>query len=144
MAAPDGGAVGVPGSGVVFRSEGQSTETARQPPRKKDPQKDANEMADRYLIASKTARWQSGCRCSTCGSTGGLRCGVRKRRSSLVLGGLKYALPGWEEAESRCAADTAAEASWRSHASGAGNGGGLDDGGWGAGHGGDVGHVDRQ
>jgi hypothetical protein len=36
------------------------------------------------------------------------------------------------------------EASWRSHASGAGNGGGLDDGGWGAGYGGDVGRVDRQ
>jgi hypothetical protein len=35
---------------------------------------------------------------------------------------------GWEGAESRCAADTAAEASCRSHASGAGNGGGLDGG----------------
>jgi hypothetical protein len=31
-----------------------------------------------------TARRQSGCRCSTCGSAGGLRCGGRKRRSSLV------------------------------------------------------------
>jgi hypothetical protein len=30
------------------------------------------------------ARRQSGCRCSTCGSAGGLRCGGRKRRSSLV------------------------------------------------------------
>jgi hypothetical protein len=35
-------------------------------------------------------------------------------------------------------------ASWRSHASGAGNSWGLDDGGWGAGYGGDVGRVDRQ
>jgi hypothetical protein len=48
-------------------------------------------------------------------------------------------MPGWEEAESRRTADTAAEASWRSHASGAGSGGGLDGGGWGAGYGGGVG-----
>jgi hypothetical protein len=34
-------------------------------------------------------------------------------------------IPGWEEAESRRAADTATEASWRSHASGSGDGGGL-------------------
>jgi hypothetical protein len=34
---------------------------------------------------------------------------------------LKYALPGWEEAESRRAADTATEASWRSHVSGSGD-----------------------
>jgi hypothetical protein len=65
---------------------------------------------------------------------------------------MKCALPGREEAESRRAADTAAEASWRrSHASGAGSGGGLGGGGrwrwtggWGAGYGGDVGRVDRQ
>jgi hypothetical protein len=48
--------------------------------------------------------------------------------------GLKYALPGWEEAESRRAADTAAEASCRSHASGSGDGGGLDEDSWGAGY----------
>jgi hypothetical protein len=41
-------------------------------------------------------------------------------------------------------AATAAEASCRPHASGTGRGGGLDDGGWGAGYGGDVGRVDRQ
>jgi hypothetical protein len=48
---------------------------------------------------------------------------------------------GGEEAESRRAADTAAEASsWRSHASGSCDGGGLGgDSGWGAGCGGDVG-----
>jgi hypothetical protein len=35
--------------------------------------------------------------------------------------------------------------SWRSHASGSGDGGGLGgDSSWGAGCGGDVGHVDRQ
>ena len=51
----------------------------------------------------------------------------------------------WEEAESRRAADTATEASWRSHASGSGDGGGLGgDSSWGAGYGGDVGRVDRQ
>jgi hypothetical protein len=41
-------------------------------------------MRWRIGISSKTARRQSGCRCSTCGSAGGLRCGGRKRRSSLV------------------------------------------------------------
>jgi hypothetical protein len=101
-------------------------------------------MRWRIGIPSKTARRQSGCRCSTCGSAGGLlRCGGRKRRSSLVLGRLKYALPGWEEAESRRAADTATEASWRSHASGSGGGLGGDSS-WGDGYGGDVGRVDRQ
>jgi hypothetical protein len=51
----------------------------------------------------------------------------------------------WEEAESRRAADTATEASWRPHASGSGDGGGLGgDSSWGAGYGGDVGRVDRQ
>jgi hypothetical protein len=95
-----------------------------------------------YLIENREAA--VGCRCFTCGSAGGLRCGGRKRRSSLV-GGLKCAVPGWEEAESRRAADTAAEASWRSHASGAGSGGGLGgDISWGAGYGGDVGRVDRR
>jgi hypothetical protein len=65
----------------------------------------------RIDISSKTARRQLGCRCSTCGSAGGLRFGGRKRRSSLVLGRLKYALPGWEVPESRRAADTSTEAS---------------------------------
>jgi hypothetical protein len=41
--------------------------------------------------------------------------------------------------------DTATEASWRSHASGSGDGGGLGgDSSWGTGYGGDVGRVDRQ
>jgi hypothetical protein len=48
----------------------------------------------------------------------------------------------WEEAESRRAADTAAEASCRSHASGSGARG-FDAGSWGAGYGGDVGRADR-
>jgi hypothetical protein len=43
-------------------------------------------MRWRIGISSKTARRQSGCRCSICGSAGGLRCGGHKRRSSLVLG----------------------------------------------------------
>jgi hypothetical protein len=59
-----------------------------------------------------------------------------------LLGRLKHTLPGWEEAESRRAADTAAEASCRPHASGPGaRGPGADS--WGAGHGGDVGRADR-
>jgi hypothetical protein len=33
-------------------------------------------------ISSKTARRQSGCRCSTCGSAGGLRCGGRRSTRS--------------------------------------------------------------
>jgi hypothetical protein len=41
-------------------------------------------MRWRIGISSKTARRQSGYRCFTCGSAGGLRCGRRKRRSSLV------------------------------------------------------------
>jgi hypothetical protein len=55
---------------------------------------------------------------------------------------LKYALPGWEEAESGRAADTAAEASCRAHASGSGARGSDADS-WGAGYGGDVGRADR-
>jgi hypothetical protein len=45
---------------------------------------------------------------------------VWRAQTQVLLGGLKYALPGWEEAESRRAADTSAEASRRSQASGAG------------------------
>jgi hypothetical protein len=42
-------------------------------------------MRWRIGVSLKTARWQSGYRCSTCGGAGGgLRCGGRKRRSSLV------------------------------------------------------------
>jgi hypothetical protein len=48
-----------------------------------------------------------------------------------------------EEAESRCAADIAAEASCRSHASSGSGGRGFDDGSFGAGYGGDVGLADR-
>jgi hypothetical protein len=52
---------------------------------------------------------------------------------------------GWKKPQSRRAADTATEASWRSHASGSGDGGGLGgDSSWGAGYGGDVGRADRQ
>jgi hypothetical protein len=81
--------------------------------------------------------------CSTCGSAGGAA--VWRAQTQVLLGRLKYALPGWEEAESRRAADKATETSWRSHASGSGDGGGLGgDSGWGAGYGGDVGRVDRQ
>jgi hypothetical protein len=79
------------------------------------------------------------------GSGGGGRQHVIKmchKRRSLLLGRLKYAPPGVEEAESRRAADTAAEASWRSHASGSGGGGGLAGAiSWGAGCGGDGGRT---
>jgi hypothetical protein len=54
-------------------------------------------------------------------------------------------MPGWEEAESRRAVDTAAEASCRSHASGSGDRG-FDADSWVAGHGhdgGDVGRADQ-
>jgi hypothetical protein len=60
----------------------------------------------------------------------------------VFLGRLKCALPGWEEAESRRVADTAAEASCRTHASGSG-GRGFDADSWGAGYGGDVGRAGR-
>jgi hypothetical protein len=100
-------------------------------------------MADRYLIENCEAavgvqmfhmrqRWEDA---------------VWRAQTQVLLGRLKpkCALPGWEEAESRRAADTAAEVSWRSHASGSGDGGGIGgDSSWGAGHGGDVGRVDRQ
>ena len=101
----------------------------------------ADEMADRYLIENREAavgvqmfhmrqRWGAA---------------VWRAQTQVLLGRLKYALPGWEEAESRRAADAATEASWRSHASGSGDGGGLGgDSSWGAGCGGDVGRVDRQ
>jgi hypothetical protein len=71
----------------------------------------------------------------------GRRAQTQTQVPQVLLGGLKYALPGWEGgAESRRAADTATEASWRSHASGSGDGGGLGgDSSWGAGYGGDVG-----
>jgi hypothetical protein len=70
-------------------------------------------------------------------------------RKEIASGRLKYALPGWEEAESRRAADTATEASWRSHATvglataGGGLGGDMHSS-WGAGYGGDVGRVDSR
>jgi hypothetical protein len=95
-----------------------------------------DEMADRYLIENREAavgvrqRWGAA---------------VWRAQTRVLLGRLKYVLPGWEEAESRRAADTATEASWRSHASGSGDGGGLGrDISWSAGYGGDVGRVDRQ
>jgi hypothetical protein len=67
---------------------------------------------------------------------------VWRAQTQVLLGRLKCARPGWEEAESRRAADTATEGSWRPHASGSGDGGGL--GGDGTGYGGDVGRVGRQ
>jgi hypothetical protein len=101
----------------------------------------ADEVADRYLIENREAavgvqmfhmrqRWGAA---------------VWRAQTQVLLGRLKYALPGWKEAESRRAADTATEASWRSHASGSVDGGGLGgDSSLGAGHGGDVGRVDKQ
>jgi hypothetical protein len=76
----------------------------------------ADEMADRYLIENREA------------AVGVQVLHLRQRRGAAIwraqtqvlLGRLKCALPGWEEAESRRAADTAAEASCRSHASGPG------------------------
>jgi hypothetical protein len=65
---------------------------------------------------------------------------IWRAQTQVLLGRLKCALPGWEEAESRRAADTAAEASCRSHASGSGARG-LDAGSWGAGYG--VGRAGR-
>jgi hypothetical protein len=100
-------------------------------------------MADRYLIENREA------------SVRVQMFHMRQRRGAAVwraqtragrvlLGRLKCALPGREEAESRRAADTATEASWRSHASGSGDGGGLGgDSSWGAVSGGDVGRVGR-
>ena len=99
----------------------------------------ADEMADRYLIENREAavgvqvfhvrqRWGAA---------------IWRAQTQVLLGRLKCALPGWEEAESRRAADTAAEASCRSHASGSGARG-FDADSWGAGaHGGDVGRADR-
>jgi hypothetical protein len=102
----------------------------------------ADEMAGRYLIENREAavgvqmfhmrqRWGAA---------------VWRAQTQVLLGGLKCALPGWGEAESRRAADTATEASWGSHASGSGDGGGGLGGdiSWGAGYGGDVGRVNRQ
>jgi hypothetical protein len=98
-------------------------------------------MADRHLIENREAavgvqmfhmrqRWGAA---------------VWRAQTQVLLGRLKYALPGWEGAESRRAADTPTEASWGSHASGSGDGGWI--GGdicWGDGYGGDMGRVDRQ
>jgi hypothetical protein len=73
-------------------------------------------MADRqHLIENREAR----------GGSRGTDVPMRQRWGAAVwraqtqglLGKPKCALPGWEVAESRRAADTAAEASWRSHAS---------------------------
>jgi hypothetical protein len=69
---------------------------------------------------------------------------IWRAQTQVLLGRPKYALPGWEEAESRRAADTAAEASCRAHASGSGaRGSGSDGDSWGAGYGGDVGRLMR-
>ena len=98
-------------------------------------------MADRYLIENREA------------AVGGVQvfhvrqrwgAAVLRAKTQVLLGRLKCALPGgWrEEAESRRAADTAAEASCRSHASGSGARG-FDADSWGAGYGGDVGRADR-
>jgi hypothetical protein len=101
-------------------------------------------MRWRIGISSKTARRQSGCR-QMFHMRQRWGAAVWRAQTQVLLGRLKCALLGWEEAESRRAAEaTPAEASWRSHASGTGNGGGLDGGGWGAGYGGDVGRVGRQ
>jgi hypothetical protein len=92
----------------------------------------ADEMADRYLIENREAavgvqvfhlrqRWGAAA--------------IWRAQTQVLIGRLKCALPGWEETESRRAADTAAEASCRSHASGSGPRG-FDAGswGWGAGY----------
>jgi hypothetical protein len=82
---------------------------------------------------------------------------VWRAQTQVLLGSgrLKYALPGWEDAESlyrggktlnRAVQRTRRRRPVGGHTpgSGAGNGGGLGGGGWGAGYGGDVGRVDRQ
>jgi hypothetical protein len=100
-------------------------------------------MADRHLIENREA------------AVGVQMLHARQRWGAAVWRAQTQVLLGWwaevcsarawEEAESRRAADTAAEVSWRSYASGAGCGGGLDGGGWGAGCGSDVvGRADRQ
>jgi hypothetical protein len=95
-------------------------------------------MADRYLIENREAA--VGVQMLHMRQCWG-GCGV----AGANAGPPGCALPGWEEAESRRAADTAAETRCRSHTSGSGGGGGLDgDSSWGAGYGGDVGCVDRQ
>jgi hypothetical protein len=91
----------------------------------------ADEIADRYMIENREAavgvqvfrlrqRWGAA---------------ICRAQTQVLLGRLKCALPGWEEAESRRAADTAAEASCRSHARGSGARG-FDADSWGAGYGG--------
>jgi hypothetical protein len=76
----------------------------------------ADEMADRYLIENREAA--VGVQMSHMRQRWGAA--VWRAQTQVILGRLKYALPGWDEAESRRAADTATEARWRSHASGSG------------------------
>jgi hypothetical protein len=66
----------------------------------------ADEMADRYLIENREAA--VGVQMSHMRQRWGAA--VWRVLTQVLLGGLKYALPGWEEAESRRAADTATEA----------------------------------
>jgi hypothetical protein len=91
-------------------------------------------MAGRYLIENRDA------------AIGVQVLHMRQRRGAAVWRAQTQVL--LEEAESRRAADTAAEASCscRSHASGSSGGGGLggDSSCWGAGYGGDVRRVDRR
>jgi hypothetical protein len=87
-------------------------------------------------------RRRSECRCQVFHLRQRWRAAIWRAQTQVLLGRLKYALPGWEEAESRRAADTAAEASCRSRASGSGARG-FDADSWGAGYGGDVGRADR-
>jgi hypothetical protein len=101
----------------------------------------ADKMVDRYLIENREAavglqmfhmrqRWGAA---------------VWRAQTQTLIGRLKLkcALPGWEEAESRRAADTAAEATVGGHTPvGLAAVGGSADGGWGAGYGGGVGRVD--
>jgi hypothetical protein len=106
-------------------------------------------MADRYLIENREAAigvqmFHMQLNDMHMRQRGGAA--VWERAQTQVLLGRLNALPEWEEAKSRRAADTGAEASCRSHASGSSDDGGALGGdiSWGAGHGGDVGRVDRR
>jgi hypothetical protein len=95
-------------------------------------------MADRYLIENREAA--VGVQLFHLRQLWGAA--IWRVQTQVLLSRPKYALPGREEAESRRAADTAADASCRSHASGSGARG-LDAYSRGAGYGGDVGRADR-
>jgi hypothetical protein len=128
---------------LMWRSPGQAQAGAPAVPSTAGSTDIPDEMADRHLIENREAA--IGVQMFHMRKRWGTAVWRAQTQTQVLLGRLKCALPGWEEAESRRAANTAAEASCRSHDSGSGDGGGLGgDSSWGAGYGGDVGRVDRR